>query len=75
MDGARGAVQSGTYVDSLHPTWDGQLEGGDKLGTYAITLERPGYQDWIRANIEVTQQGPCGNVIPVKLTALLQPTP
>lgn len=74
-DGAHGVVQSGAYVDPLRLSSDSVLEGGAQLGTYEITLERPGYQDWIRANIQVTRKGPCGNVIPVRLTALLQPSP
>jgi hypothetical protein len=72
--GAHGVVQSGAYVDSLHLSFDGVLEGGDQLGTYEITLERPGYHDWIRTSVQVTRKGPCGNVIPVRLTALLQPS-
>jgi len=70
-DGAHGVVQSGTYVDSLRLSF-GVLEGGTKLGTYEVTVERPGYRQWIRTNVQVTGQGPCGNVIPVDLTALLQ---
>jgi len=72
-NGAYGAVQSGTYVDSLRVVSDSLLEGGDQLGTYVVHVERPGYHEWIRTNVQVTQQGPCGNVVPVKLTALLQP--
>ena len=72
-DSAHGVVQSGTYVDSLRLSFD-VLEGGTKLGTYQVTVERPGYHQWIRTNVQVTQQGPCGNVIPVELTALLQPS-
>ena len=73
--GAHGAVQSGTYEDSLRLISDSLLEGGDQLGTYVVNVERPGYQAWTRANVEVTQTGSCGSVIPVRLTALLQPTP
>ena len=70
-DSARGVVQSGTYVDSLHLLLD-VLVGGAQLGTYQVTVQRPGYQQWVRMNVLVTHQGPCGNVIPVQLTALLQ---
>lgn len=70
-DSARGVVQSGTYVDSLQLDF-GVLEGGTKLGTYQVTVQRPGYAQWVRTNVRVTRQGPCGNVIPVQLTALLQ---
>jgi hypothetical protein len=62
-------------VDSLRQTWDSVLEGGTQLGTYDVTVDHPGYHEWIRTNVQVTRKGPCGNVIPVRLTALLQPTP
>ncbi len=73
-DSARGVVQSGSYLDSLRLVF-GVLLGGTKLGTYDVTVDRPGYREWIRADVQVTRQGPCGNVIPVQLTALLQPAP
>jgi hypothetical protein len=72
-DSAHGVVQSGTYVDSLRLSF-GVLEGGTKLGAYQVTVERAGYRQWIRSNVQVTRQGPCGNVIPVQMTALLQPS-
>ena len=55
------------HVDSL------TLEGGTQLGTFTVTIDRPGYLTWIAANVMVTQKGPCGNVLPVQLTARLQP--
>ena len=72
-DSAHGVVQAGADVDSLRlfsppPV----LVGGTKLGTYQVTIERPRYLKWTRANVAVTEQGPCGNTIPVQLTALLQ---
>ena len=73
-DSARGVVQSGSYLDSMRLAY-GVLLGGNKLGTYQVTIDRPGYREWIRADVRVTQQGPCGNVIPVQLTARLQPAP
>ena len=79
-DSAHGVVQSGTYVDSLQlyvnvlvgGELGSELAGGDKLGTYQVTVDRPGYREWVRGNVQVTQRGPCGNVMPVQLTALLQ---
>lgn len=73
-DSARGVVQSGSYADSLHRFFD-MLLGGTQLGSYQVTVARPGYREWIRADVRVTQEGPCGNVIPEHLTALLQRTP
>jgi len=72
-DSARGIVQSGTYTDSLRRSV-GVLTGGTRLGTYQVTVERPGYHLWIRSNVQVTRQGPCGNVEPERLTAYLQRT-
>ena len=78
-EGARGFVRDGTYADSLRPITTGAattvLVGGNKVGTYEVTTERNGYREWDLKNVQVTQQGPCGNVIPVQLTALLQRNP
>jgi len=73
-DSARGVVQSGSYLDSLHLSGR-VLLGGTKLGTYQVTVDRPGYREWVHANVHVTRESPCGNVIPVQLIALLQPVP
>ena len=76
VDSARGVAQAGAYVDSLHLSSPPPvLLGGDRLGTYEVTVTRPGYRQWTRSGVLVSQQGPCGNVIPVQLTALLQRAP
>ena len=75
-DSAYGVVQAGADVDSLRRTAPPPvLLGGTKLGTYQVTIDRPRYDEWTRTNIVVSQQGPCGNTIPVRITALLQPAP
>jgi hypothetical protein len=75
-DGARGVAQAGAYVDSLQLFFPPpRLAGGKQLGTYMVIVDRPGYHEWVRTDVVVSQQGPCGNVIPVQLTALLQRTP
>lgn len=55
------------HVDSL------TLSGGTQLGTFTVTINRPGFLTWVATNVMVTQTGPCGNVLPVQLTARLQP--
>lgn len=55
------------HVDSL------TLEGGTLLGTFTVRIEKPGYLTWIANDVMVSQKGPCGNVLPVQLTARLQP--
>jgi len=62
-NGAKGAVQDGAYVDSLRvvgwlgtPSPETELlmaAAFDRPGTYSITLEKAGYQTWIRAGIVV----------------------
>ena len=74
-DSARGVAQSGTYVDSLRPAYwvaPNVLEGGRQLGIYRVTVDRPGYREWLRTDVHATRQGACGNPITVHLTALLQ---
>ena len=49
--------------------------GGSKLGTYQVTAQRPGYREWIRTGVQVTQATECGMPVSVHITALLQPGP
>jgi hypothetical protein len=76
VDSARGVAKLGTEVDSL---WlsapPPRLLGGTKLGTYQVSIDRPGYREWIKSNVVVSHQGECGNTIPVQLTALMQRAP
>lgn len=76
-DSATGLVQSGSYTDSLLPygSTPNLLFAGDRLGTYSVTVSRPGYATWSRTGIAVTNRGACGNVLPVQLDAPLQPGP
>jgi hypothetical protein len=75
-DSATGVVQDGAYRDSLRfePSSD-ELAAGNRVGTFAITIDRPRYQPWVRNGVRVSQVGPCGNVIPVRVAARLQPLP
>jgi hypothetical protein len=72
-DSATGSVQSGSYADSLVRVSDRLMDGGAQLGTYVVTLSRPGYTSWVRSGVRVASQGPCGNVEPTHIAALLQP--
>lgn len=76
-DSTTGSAVSGSYQDSLHHLvgLDSVAWAGDQLGTYAVTVHRPRYADWSRANIVVSQLGECGNVIPVLLTVRMVRTP
>jgi hypothetical protein len=73
---ANGAIGTlvGSGVDDTLITVDSlTILGGDQLGTYTVTIDRPGYLTWSMSDVHVTQKGDCGNVIPVKLNAKLQP--
>jgi hypothetical protein len=76
-DSATGRVVALTYSDSLHHVLGSAalMFGGNRTGTFGVSVERPGYRLWTRPLVAVTQVGPCGNVIPVHLTALLQAAP
>ena len=76
-DSAAGSVQRGTQVDSLQHISPASalLVGGTELGTYDVAVTRPGYAPWSRPRVAVTQVGPCGDVVPVHLEALMQPAP
>jgi len=75
-DSATGAIQDGTYRDSLRfePSTS-ELVAGTRVGTFTITINRPRYQTWIRTGVRVSQRGPCGNVIPLRIAAHLQSVP
>jgi hypothetical protein len=72
-DGAIGTLVGGSVDDTLVQTDSLTLEGGDAMGTFTVRIDRPGYLTWTASDVHVTQQGPCGNVIPVQLGAKLQP--
>jgi hypothetical protein len=76
-DSARGVVQAGSYVDSLHLAYPPPvLVGGMQLGTYQVIVDRAGYHEWTRNGVLVSQRaGPCNTIQSVHLTALLQRTP
>ena len=72
-DGALGTLVGPSVNDTLLRADSLTLVGGDQLGTFTVTIDRPGYLTWIASNERVTRKGPCGNVIPAQLEAKLQP--
>jgi hypothetical protein len=72
-DAAIGTLVGGSVTDTLIQTDSLTLVGGDATGTFTVHVEHPGYLRWTASDVHVTQQGPCGNVIPVQLSAKLQP--
>jgi hypothetical protein len=77
-DGARLTVRDGEYVETTEarvPSPDALfLQGaGERAGTYDVTVQKSGYQDWTRTGVRV-REDEC-HVIPVQLDARLQPAP
>jgi hypothetical protein len=76
VDSARGVAKLGTEVDSLRlAEIPPRLEGGTELGTYQVIIDRPGYHEWIRNGVVVSERDACGSTHPVDLVARLQPSP
>jgi hypothetical protein len=74
-------ARSGAFVDSVGPrapmqfVQNGPLvlllsSAGERAGTYELTVRSPGYRDWTRTGVEVTEDE-C-HVRPITLTARLQ---
>lgn len=61
-----GAAEPMVHADSL------TLFGGEQLGVYDVSVERPGYREWTRAAVAVTKIGACGSPVPVTISASLQ---
>jgi hypothetical protein len=73
VGGATGTLVGASVDDTLHQVDSLQLAGGDQTGTFTVQIDRPGYLAWSASGVRVTEVGPCGNVIPVQLSARLQP--
>ncbi len=76
-EGAVAVAQDGGYVDTLlaaASSGDGTLRSlagaYERPGTYTVSVSRPDYQTWRRANVRVSE-GECG-VRTVELEALLE---
>lgn len=75
---ATGKAEDGGLVEALSPGADCAvdptflyLSGIHRPGTWTVTIERPGYQPWVRDGITVVREG-CG-LVPVQVRADLQP--
>jgi len=76
--GATGSAQTTGYLEPLGvmtPPMDTILYGGYPPGEYQVTIDHPGYQQWVKANIRVFGTPPCDQPRTVKFRAKLQPTP
>ena len=72
--GARGAVQDGSFLDSLRTRNPTSLQAAfERPGTYTVTIVQPGYADWMRSDVQV-QRGVC-HVETVTIQARLQVSP
>jgi hypothetical protein len=74
-DGTLGILTGAGVDDTLINSDPLTLLGGDKTGTYTVTIDKPGYLTWSASDVHVTEVGECANVIPVDLSAKLQPAP
>jgi hypothetical protein len=72
-DGAIGTLVGSGVNDTLFHEDSLTIFGGDQLGTYTVTINRPGDLTWSASEVHVTEVGECGNVLPVQLSAKLQP--
>jgi hypothetical protein len=65
------ARQSATVADSINSADANAVWVGRIAGAYTVTVTKAGYQPWTRSNVDI-RSDECG-LIPVQLTALLQP--
>jgi hypothetical protein len=73
LPGASVVARDGSYADSLvaPPIVTAMGVGGDRPGTYTVTVRQSGYQLWSKSSLKV-RDGECG-VQTVEVTARLQP--
>jgi len=62
-------VREGSYVDSASAMGDFLAAAGERAGTYAVTIGRPGYSSFSQSGVRVTRNE-C-HVNPVQLEARL----
>lgn len=62
-------AREGSYVDSVSAIGDFLAATGERAGTYAVKIGRPGYSTWSRSGVVVTRNE-C-HVNPVQLEARL----
>ena len=74
-DGATLTLRDGDYVESTTESFDGRtmMGAGERAGAYVVTVSRAGFHTWAATDVIVTADQ-C-HVIPVALTAELEPIP
>ena len=65
------AVDEHGEVAELEPFLDRLIGAVERAGTYTVTVAKPGFQSWVRKDVEV-DEGEC-HVVPVRLEAVLSP--
>jgi hypothetical protein len=73
--GAGGVAVDGAVRDTLVAEGPARMQNRTvRVGTYTVTIRRPGYRDWVRAGVEVRERGDvCRVVAADPLTVRLQP--
>ncbi len=75
-DGARLIVRDGDYVETVDapptPSSTFLQAAGERVGRYDVTVQKPGYAEWTRTDVQVLRDG-C-HVTQIRLDAQLQPT-
>ena len=67
------AVDERGEVAELEPFFDQLIGAWERAGTYTVTVDKPGFERWVRDDVEV-EEGEC-HVVPVRLEAVLSPAP
>lgn len=70
-DAAGRAVDEDGEVAELEAFFDQLIGAWERPGTYTVTVDKPGYERWVREQVEV-EAGEC-HVVPVRLEAVLSP--
>jgi hypothetical protein len=65
------AVEEGGEVAELESFFDQLIGAWERAGTYTVTVDKPGFESWVRDDVEV-EAGEC-HVVPVRLEAVLSP--
>lgn len=73
--GARLTIREGDYVETMDGPAVPELVllfgAGERAGSYTVTVQKAGYQEWTRRNV-IVRDGGC-HVLSVRLEARLQP--
>ncbi|HYO46915.1 MAG TPA: carboxypeptidase-like regulatory domain-containing protein [Gemmatimonadota bacterium] len=70
---ATGRAVDGALIANLEPFFDQLIGAWEQPGTFVVTVEKPGFEPWIRQDVRV-EPGEC-HVTPARLEAVLSPRP